>query len=302
VRVSRRKTAYAQNRRLENAFDSIAAPSHTRSPPLLSSTGREELTPTSLLNSEAEIVGRFRDRQEDYFEDSATTDPILNGLSSTQGLGHLDLAHRETPPADRSNRSYLGQFGFMPIFSWGNDLNLAAGSQFLSGDSNSDAFTLPVILRESFNETYLEYCYPWCPVLEKNDMFDNPPFADSGLLQQALGLAATKIKPLVVNHTNPSTYYDRFKSLFYGNREKNPLVRIISIILIYWWSAGPPDIVSMDSQYWWTSVAIRLAQEIGLHREPIGDPVFRPGETLGLRRRIWWTLYVSLVTHSLYSK
>lgn len=174
-----------------------------------------------------------------------------------------------------------------------DEVNDPPGSHFLSGDFNIDAWMLPAILRESFSETYMEYCYPWCPVLERNDMFDNPPFAQSALVQQALGLAATKIKPLIVDPTSPSSYYDRVKVLFYGNREKNPLARIVAIILIYWWSASAPNVISLDSQYWWTSVAIRLAQEIGLHREPIGEHAFRPGETQGLRRRIWWTLFVS---------
>ncbi|KIW87789.1 uncharacterized protein Z519_11763 [Cladophialophora bantiana CBS 173.52] len=128
---------------------------------------------------------------------------------------------------------------------------------------------LSPILRQSYAETFVDFCYTWCPVVHREDLIDDrSPFARSLLLQQALGLLGTTIRPPRLSHQPPRVHYERFKVLFHGNTERNPLARIISIILTYWWSAGPPSVVSMDSQYWWTSLAIRLAQEIGLHRRP----------------------------------
>jgi len=75
-----------------------------------------------------------------------------------------------------------------------------------------------------------------------------------------------------------------WEKLFYGNYEHNPLVRVIAIIMIYWWSAGPPNNVSMESQYSWTSIDIRLSQEIGLRKEVTPIHALRSGETRGLRR------------------
>lgn len=49
----------------------------------------------------------------------------------------------------------------------------------------------------------------------------------------------------------------------------------------------------MNGSRWWTGITIRQAQELGFHRElPVGKAL-RPGETVGLRRRIWWSLFLS---------
>lgn len=45
---------------------------------------------------------------------------------------------------------------------------------------------------------------------------------------------------------------------------------------------------------WWTSVIIRHAQQMNIHREPAVDDPSRDRLNLGLRRRIWWTAFVSL--------
>ena len=212
--------------------------------------------------------------------------------SSNRAVPSLDLGSVNVVSLDHHERAYLGRSGFMAIFDCGDSTQGTPTNPLHEGISDAKTFALPTILRESFVETYQEYCYNWCPVLERNDIFDNQPFAQSVLMQQALGVLGTKIKPLVINHISASTYYDRARMLFYGNKEHNPFIRIVSIVLLHWWSAGPPNVVSLDSQYWWVSVAIRLAQEIGLHREPTGTDTLRPGETLGLRRRVWWTLFV----------
>lgn len=194
---------------------------------------------------------------------------------------------------DTPEQGYLGQSGFMPIFSQRAQTTPDVVHS-VPNDFEASALSIPRILRQSYAETYLEFCFPWCPILEKQDLISQSPFADSILLQQALALLGSIINPPMLQHASPQTYYERMKTLFYRNYEKNSLVRIVAITLVYWWSAGPPNLVSMDSQYWWNSVAVRLAQEIGLHREVSGDLVFRPGETASLRRRIWWTLFVSI--------
>lgn len=196
--------------------------------------------------------------------------------------------------AETQEQGYLGQSGFMPIFSQRAQSNPSLAHSSLHGLDVS-ALTVPRVLQQSYTETYLEFCFPWCPVLEQKDLLAHGPFADSVLLQQALALLGSIINPPRLQHASSQTYYERMKMLFYRNHERNSLVRIIAITLVYWWSAGPPNLVSMDSQYWWNSVAVRMAQEIGLHREVAPDHVFRPGETASLRRRVWWTLFVSFL-------
>jgi len=148
-------------------------------------------------------------------------------------------------------------------------------------------------LQESYAETYFEYCYPWCPVFEKDVLATEPALAKSILLKQALALVGSQLEPPVIKHGTPGAYYDRAKRLFYKHCEKNPIVCISALILFYWWGGGSPNTVNIDTVWWWTGVAIRQAQQIGLHREPKPGQPMRPMETLGLRRRIWWTLFVS---------
>lgn len=191
----------------------------------------------------------------------------------------------------QNERSYLGKSGYMPIFNQ-PALSEHAASDTYDGNIDTAAPSLSPILKQSFTETFMEYCFPWCPVLDRTSIFEVQPFSDSPLLQQALALLGSRINPPLVDHEKSRVYYERMKSLFHENKEHNTLVRIISIILVYWWSAGPPNLVSMESQFWWTSIATRLGQEIGLYREVTNYHILKPGESLGLRRRVWWTLFV----------
>ncbi|KIX03815.1 uncharacterized protein Z518_07368 [Rhinocladiella mackenziei CBS 650.93] len=198
--------------------------------------------------------------------------------------GDFDQPQQNSSFAVQNERSYLGKSGYLPIFSQpGPQENNALESY--EGNIDVSGLTLTPILKQSFAETFMEFCFPWCPVLDRTSIFEGQPFAESVLLQQALALLGSRINPPVVEHEKSRTYYERMKTLFHKNQEHNTLVRIISIILVYWWSAGPPNVVSMESQFWWTSIAIRLGQEIGLYREVTNYHTLKPGESLGLRRR-----------------
>ncbi|EEH47435.2 uncharacterized protein PADG_03519 [Paracoccidioides brasiliensis Pb18] len=148
----------------------------------------------------------------------------------------------------------------------------------------------PPALQESFMDTYFQYCYPWCPIFESSKLFSEQEESNSILLNQALALLGSRIQPPVLLHVPPSVYYDRAKALFYRNHESNPITCVKALLLFYWWGSAPNS-PSLDTVWWWTGVAIRLAQQIGLHREPKPGQIMRPNETPGLRRRIWWTLF-----------
>ncbi|KAJ5825437.1 hypothetical protein N7474_002575 [Penicillium riverlandense] len=150
---------------------------------------------------------------------------------------------------------------------------------------------LSLLLKKTFNDTYSEYCYTWGPILEVQDIMQNPLFSNSLLLEQALGVLGTRIKPPLVPCSSANTYFETTKQLFYGNYERNPLVRIMAIMLLYWWSGGDPESAGIEALFWWNTVAIRLAQQLGFHREPAKDHDSLQFGDIGLRRRIWWTLY-----------
>ncbi|KAE8354347.1 fungal-specific transcription factor domain-containing protein [Aspergillus coremiiformis] len=152
--------------------------------------------------------------------------------------------------------------------------------------------SIPTVLRDSFVETFFTYCYWWCPVIDPELLTAPSAGAASPLLQYALALCGTRIKPpLLPSCDSPDVYYERAKGLIYNHRQDNPLLLLASISLFNWWSVGAPNRVNIDGAWWWTGIAIRMAQQMGLHREPSPHQVFPPGETVGLRRRIWWTLF-----------
>ncbi|CAK7203319.1 hypothetical protein SEUCBS139899_006050 [Sporothrix eucalyptigena] len=144
-------------------------------------------------------------------------------------------------------------------------------------------------LLQSFAETYFEYCYPWCPVLERDALADS--LQRSPLLANALATAASHVQPPLVPHEGPGTYYKRASSLFYNDEEPDSLTQIKAVSLFYWWAPRPPSTVHRHSSWWWTSVVIRHAQQMNFHREPRIDHPLRHRLDLSARRRIWWTAF-----------
>lgn len=146
-------------------------------------------------------------------------------------------------------------------------------------------------LIESYLETYFEYAYVWCPVLDRELLHAHPKALESVFLQNAVALCGTRLRPPLMAHTEPEVHYKNAKRLLYGNCENNPVLQIIGIMLFYWWSPGLPSIASLDTGRWWVATAVRLAEEIGLHQDiqPAGSYI---GETAKWRRRVWWTLFV----------
>lgn len=197
----------------------------------------------------------------------------------------------QSSTSDSDRAAYLGESGYMSIFTH----DVADDEDILRRqDQHVDKHPtrLPPVLQESYVDTYFEYCYTWCPILDRDNMQTCPEFSLSTLLREALGILGSQLKPPLIKHPPPDVHFRHFRRLFYDNHETQPLVRICAVMLLYWWSAGPPNVVSIDTNWWWMGAAIRLAQEIGLNRERSVDYAMRPGETDGLRRRIWWTLFV----------
>lgn len=57
--------------------------------------------------------------------------------------------------------------------------------------------------------------------------------------------------------------------------------------LVQWYTPSAPRDVSTEGARYWASCALGIAQQIGLHRQPE-----RSRPDYGLRRRIWWTLFI----------
>lgn len=198
---------------------------------------------------------------------------------------------------DEYQSAYLGDSGYMPIFS-----HQSEGEPSLSPlQSPKEGCTRPVddippALRQTHLDVYFEYASVWCPVLDRATYESSPQFSQSILLKHALALCSNQIQPPLIDQVSSSDHYQRAKELFYCNHERNPLVRIIAVMLFYWYSSEPPNSVSTDNTWWWTGLAIRLAQQMRLHRRLDGAHPLCEGDTPSLRRRIWWTLMVCYPT------
>ncbi|KAG2416996.1 hypothetical protein HFD88_008213 [Aspergillus terreus] len=190
-------------------------------------------------------------------------------------------------PGDAAD-SYLGEPGYGVVY--GSEIRNDADGQRRHSNVLPESVDLPPPeLQQGFKETFFEYCYTWCPVLDRDTIQSD--LEKSPLVVNALSLATSHICPPVIKHAEPATYYDKVKQLFYGDKEPNLLMCLKSIALVYWWSPRPPSRVHRDSSWWWTTVAIRHAQHGGFHREPKQGQLVRSVINPGLRRRLWWTFF-----------
>ncbi|CAK7233729.1 hypothetical protein SBRCBS47491_008710 [Sporothrix bragantina] len=203
------------------------------------------------------------------------------------------------------HRSYLGDTGYMQIF--GNETDDVQGrarlqsqqqqqqqqqspQQLPSPTNNLDHASAG--LQEGHLDVYFEFASTWCPVLDRQTVDADPSIRQSLLLRHALALCANQISPSLLHRSSSAEHYALAKALFYENQEPNPLLRIMAVMLFYWWSGEPPNVVSLDNTCWWTGTAIRVAQQIGLHHDSGAQisGTALAGEWPGLRRRIWWAL------------
>ncbi|KAL4888855.1 hypothetical protein BDV59DRAFT_210632 [Aspergillus ambiguus] len=147
------------------------------------------------------------------------------------------------------------------------------------------AFDLPPpSVQRSLIESFRKYCAPWMPIVEDSWLQDsggNPP---SFLLLQSVFLAGSRVAAAPYISTTSEQYYRRAKSLFFSSYEKNPIIKIAAACLLNWWNPRGPEEVSLDGSGFWLRVAVSLAYQIGLHREP------PRGKTARYRRRLWWSL------------
>lgn len=147
----------------------------------------------------------------------------------------------------------------------------------------------PRAVHESLVEAFTEYCYPWMPILEPDDLPPRDASSTSLLLSQAVYLAASRVtsSASVQAFSSSAEFYQRAKALYWVGHEKTPLTVIKAITMLHWFTPDGPAHVSYDTSEYWLKIGVGLAYQIGLHREPPAGP------KRAIRRRMWWTLVVS---------
>lgn len=100
-------------------------------------------------------------------------------------------------------------------------------------------------LESIFTETYFEYCYTWCPVLDATTLASE--VARSPLLANALALASSHIQPPLLPHDGPDVYYKRARTIFYDDEESDEFMTLKALCLFYWWAPQSPSRVHRHS-------------------------------------------------------
>jgi hypothetical protein len=150
------------------------------------------------------------------------------------------------------------------------------------------AFDIPSrSLSASLIDNFITFCYPWMPIVERPWLEEKGGQKPSIFLLQAVFLAGSRVSSGPLLYASSKEFYRKAKALFYCGHEKNTLITIIAVCLLHWWDPASPQQNSVDGSYFWISVGVRCAYQIGLHKELKG------GRYAALRRRIWWTLVVS---------
>lgn len=161
------------------------------------------------------------------------------------------------------------------------------------------AFDLPArSIRQGLVDNFIQFCYPWTPILSRGELNFSSPDQPSLLLSQALFLAASRASssPGILAFATPEQLYQRAKGLFYMNYETDPLAVIKATIMLQWYTPDGPEHVSYDTGEFWLKVGVGIAYQIGLHKDP-GEE-----RNASIRRRVWWSLVVRQSADSVVSK
>ncbi|KAH8682073.1 hypothetical protein BX600DRAFT_447708 [Xylariales sp. PMI_506] len=209
----------------------------------------------------------------------------------SQRTPHSSVADLPGGPATcRSNQSDVDT-GFLQVYGPENQYD--AVQQELEATLErgySHIYSEQEELISIFAETYTEYCYAWCPVLDIDRLHEDT--MSSPLLANSLALAASHIRPPLVPHEGPASYYEKARKMFYNDEEADGIKVLQGVALFYWWAPRPPTVAHRHSSWWWNSVLVRHAQQMNFHREPATQQVMPlDSRVLSLRRRIWWTAF-----------
>ncbi|KAL6708926.1 hypothetical protein ACN47E_002333 [Coniothyrium glycines] len=226
-------------------------------------------------------------------------DSVLRNNFSPQSMLHSGSMHSQPHALNRPvGLSSLAETtttqngdvdtGFLQVYAQENQLD-AENQALVAQLEHRYCSNLNPDLELIFTEIFFEYCYPWCPVLDPESLALD--VAKSPLLANALALASSHIQPPLLPHDGPEVYYKRARTIFYDDEEADEMMTLKALCLFYWWAPQSPSRVHRHSSWWWTSVIIRHAQQMNIHRESGPDDPHSARLQLGLRRRIWWTVF-----------
>jgi hypothetical protein len=261
----------------------------------LSPSPSQEHTPQSPFKSQPFQIPQARNSQTpiQLTQPSSTRPSFDENEPSLVEPPHQPGGNEESTPG--CAESYIGRDAYLDGSIPVSEDTTNVSTQTHSGLSEIDmqvlhmykAFEMPPrSVRNSLIDKFMEYCLPWMPIVDRRWLEDQPNHSPSPLLLQSVFLAGSRVSAQPLIGATSEDYYQRAKALFFSGHEKNPLISVVSALLLHWWNPTGPEQISASSSGFWVRIAAGLAYQIGLHKEPLS------ARDKSLHRRIWWTLVV----------
>lgn len=154
----------------------------------------------------------------------------------------------------------------------------------------------PAILLSAYVDAYFQHVFHRLPVIDRADFSSSRP---SVALQQAICMVGTILRhpkgPDILAESEK--YYYNVKTLIHTNHEQDPITVLKVMCLFSTRNIAGPVLLTIDSPWQWLVIAIRLLQQMGLHREEICAAFVNPKTA----RRIAWSLFVRVSPKSIFT-
>ncbi|KFY28806.1 hypothetical protein V491_00275 [Pseudogymnoascus sp. VKM F-3775] len=232
--------------------------------------------------------------------DVAATPPLTNDtLETPSALEYIDerdeREHRPNQPPRLTasvDRGYIGESSVMsnhgPLTSESTaTLGSFSASLEMQAVIATGADQLPPqSMIDASSAAYFKNLYHRIPVMDRQDITALCP---STLLLQSVCFVGSFLRhPKSTKDLQKlEEYYARAKMLFFLNQEKEPLTTLKALCFFTLWNVKPPSVVTIDCSWNWLGLAMRLATQMGLHRES----THLQRSTPSCARRIAWYLY-----------
>ena len=139
-------------------------------------------------------------------------------------------------------------------------------------------------------ELYAQHLFPCIPVMEHRDL--NDPGA-APIVTQALYLAGSMMQQPkdYPGKLKPKDFFLGIKTLLSPDDQQDAFDVLKCLCVLSCWSWQSPTKATIDTPWQWSGMAIRLAIQLGLHKEATYSRL----ENRQCARRIWYFLLVSQV-------
>lgn len=154
-------------------------------------------------------------------------------------------------------------------------------------------------LRRALFDAFYQHVYTIYPIVEAEELIDPDRHMMPKVLRLAICLAGSLMRRISSTEELrlSSSLYCEVKhviSLQEDGDDEDHVALLKAICLMSCWSLRPPYVVSLGGPWHWTGLAIRLAMQMGLHRE---ETYCRLPDA-GSLRRVWWHLVVRIFRHN----